>query len=940
VISEPVFGKNFNTGDSYGIVLAVEDGRIYVIWGDDNNTDGAGLDRDIFYRANLTSSSWEDIQVISEPVFGQDNNIGTSEYLNIAVENGKVFVTWRDDNSTNGGGFDFDIVYRCNLTGTSWEDVQVISEPVSGQDLNIRRSSVVNIAAWENNIYAIWMDQNDTNGAGTDWDTFFRCNLSGSGWGEIEVISEPVYGQNYNTRMSGNIAISIDKRNIYAVWGDENNTNGASLDKDIFFRQKIVNPPSLSISLPKVTPKIGNTSTDFNFTMTYIQLNNTPPSVVKVIIDGMEYSMLEVDHLDTYYKDGKEYYFTLNNLDIGKHTYKFNTSDGINYTNTIIFRNLKVLNTAPQIITEDNLTAIEDVYYEVIYEYEDIDVVNVGQICQWEYSSNANWLSFDLASTKLFGTPTNDDVGQYWVDITVEDTIDIVSTNFTLTVLDVNDRPIITTNDVVSTNEDELFEVDYNASDIDSIISNQIWTLETNAKSWLNLSSSLGILNGTPGNDDVGEFWVNVTVNDTEGGFDFTNFTLTVLNVNDNPFIITDDVLLTGTDILYEVQYNATDVDSTNSQFSWILNTNATWLSIDSSTGVLSGTPSRLEAGWYIVNVSVSDGDGGSDWHEFILTVIKTNLPPKITTEDIITIMVNSTYYVDYNATDDQANYLLEWSVQTNASWLRIDSSTGVLSGVPTSNDKGKTFWVNVSVVDTKKSLDFHNFTLTVLPEPKVIVINNVPELTNYKLTPGEGDINTEFIFSITYTDDDEDPPETIKIVIDGVAFDMSLRSGSFPYFGIYEYKTKLSAGEHSYYFVTSDGSDSNTTETFTSPTISTPKKVNGDNGAEDEGLSMELLIVVIVIIIIIVLVLIFLIARKKKKEEPEAVLPEQQEYQESVSEPEQTPPTPPLYPDYQPEEPMASEDLYYTPPVEESEPMVENAYQPEEDQEFSDYEE
>jgi predicted transcriptional regulator len=821
VISEPVHGQNFNTGWSGTSEIAVDNNKIYVVWSDQNDTNGAGIDGDIFYRCNLTGSGWEPIQVISEPVTGQNINTADTEFPSIAVESGKIYVVWGDGNNTNGAGTDGDIFYRSNLTGISWEDVQVISEPEYGQDFNTGVSWIPKIAVEKGKIYVVWTDENNTNGAGTDYDLLFRWNLIGTSWEDVEVVSESVVGQNSNTGAgwTGGIAVKNGKVNI--VWHGYNNTNGAGTDLDVFYRWIQVPISSLFLRSPKVTPVIGNTSTEFNFTVIYNQLNNTSPTRMKVIIDDIEYSMLEVDSGDINYTNGKKYFFKIKYLDIGTHSYEFNASDGINYTNSRLFGNLKVVNTGPLIKTENNLTAIEDEYYLTEYEFEDIDMANVGQTCHWEFATNASWLNFNLTTGELNGTPGNGEVGEYWVYIAVNDTSVIVDTNFTLTVIDVNDKPIIITSNVEVTNEDELYEVDYDAADIDSSIEHQTWILATNATLWLNISSITGILNGTPGNDDVGEYWINVSVNDAEDGIDFTNYTLIVHNVNDEPEIITKDILIAETDKLYEADFNATDIDSPLFKQTWILDTNATWLLINSSTGLISGIPTRDDEGHFYVNVSVFDGNGGYDWHEFILRVLKGNLPPTITTVDVEIAMVNKTYDVDYNATDDKPSVWLTWSFETNASWLELDTLTGILTGIPMKTDGGKLYWVNISVSDSDNARAHHNFTLTVLKEPIITITNNIPRLSNFQLIPLEGDTNTEFKFSLHYFDADNEIPAIIQLVIDGIAYNMTLKPGEIPYSGHYEFSITLSEGEHTYYFTASDGSDSNTSEFFTTPKIS-----------------------------------------------------------------------------------------------------------------------
>jgi hypothetical protein len=979
VISEPIFGKDINIGRSWSPKIAVENGTIHVVWMDANNTNGAGNDFDIFYRCNLTGTSWEPVQVISEPIFGA-NTVGPSEYPDIAVENGKIYVIWRDRLNITNAGTDFDIFFRCNLTGTSWEDIQVISEPDSGQNLNTGRSMWAAIAVENGKIYVVWDDENNTNAAGTEWDILYRSNLTGLSWDPVQVISEPVPGQNRNTgdskypqivvkndkiytvwednNATNNAGTDIDifirsnitgttwepvevisepifgqnlniasysgqmpsiavEDKLHVVWNDENNTDGSGNDMDISYRWKYIVMPSLFLWSPRLTPYWGNTSTEFNFTVTYYQFNNTPPSRMKVIIDGIEHSMFEIDQTDTNYTNGKKYFFNIKNLEIGIHTYEFNASDGINYSNNGLLGYFEVYNTEPKIITQDNLTAIEDEYYEVTYEFEDIDLANIGQSCHWEFSTNASWLNFDLITGKLNGTPGNDDVGQYWVYIAMNDTLYVTSTNFTLTVIDVNDDPLITTNNVEIINEDELYEVDYDATDIDSALGNQLWAFDTNATEWLNISSTSGILNGTPGNDDVGEYWVNVSVNDNEGGIDFSNFTLNVLNVNDDPEIIQRDLLITSAGELYEIDYEATDIDSPIEKQIWSLDTNATWLQINSSSGLLSGIPTKDDIGWYYVNVSVSDGDGGSDWYRFEFRVVQGNMPPMIITNDVVTAMVNRSYKVDYIATDDSPTGWLIWLFQTNASWLSFDG--GALNGTPAPNHGGKQYWVNLSVRDGKNELDFHNFTISVLKEP--VMKNNIPELSNPMLKPSSGDINTLFTFSVYYTDAENDPPEAITVVIDGNSHNMELMTGEVAYNGNYEFKTTLSEGEHTYYFTASDGSDSITSDTLTTPDIKKLEKVDGD-GAKKEGLAWEWLIatIAVIVIIIVILIIAFLMIKKKKREEEETIPPAQPEISTLDVESTQIPelpvtPTPPQ--EYEMQQPVIQEDLYYTPPEE-----------------------
>ncbi len=854
VISEPIQGNDFNIGDSVSPDIAVENGKVHTVWVDNNDTYGTGIDADIFYRSNL-GSSWEAIQVISEPIEGFNTNVGWSIDPSIAVENDKIYVVWQDYNITNGCGGNPEIFYKCNLTGYDWDPVQVISEPVVGKNFNWGSKSRSDIAVENEKIYVVWTDNNNTYNASTDWDIFYRSNLTGSTWEDMEVISEPVVGFGFNLMTSSDPEIAVSSNGKYIVWSDWNNTQGAgSAETDIFIRFTLL---PLALDIPKVTPTFGNTSTYFNYTVEYTHQKNKPPTEIAINISGTDNSLLEVDPADNNYQDGKSYYYNTRLNISSDHTFQIHVTDGIYIISSALFNKPDVYNTRPGIITVDNLTTLEDIYYEMPYEYEDIDIANINQFGHWHFSTNASWLAFDFNTAVLNGTPTNDEVGEYWVNLTINDTIEIDFTNFTLTVIDVNDDPAINTTNVEITYEDIIYFVDYNATDIDSPPDAQIWSLNTNASSWLSIESDTGVLSGIPTNDEVGVYWVNISVNDTESGLDHTNFSLIVLNVNDPPEILTEDEINADVEVLYHVDYNATDIDSPLSQLIWTLDTNATWLTINSNTGIFTGTPTLTDVGWYNVNISVSDGDGGQAWHEFILTVIPkeaANKPPNITTIDVGTTKVNELYQVDYDATDDRTPVdLLSWALETNASWLKIENKTGVLWGTATLNDVGWC-WVNVSVIDSENAWDYHNFTLHVMTVP---IMTFPPELSNPNLTPSEGDTETEFRFSIVYSHRDDELPDSIQVIIDESPHDLEYNASS----DSYQYITNLTEGVHTYYFTTTLGKFTVSTENYTTPNIQKPdvRKTTHD----DE--SWDWLVWIIIIIIIVALILLFLYLRKKQ---------------------------------------------------------------------------
>ncbi|MCK5559076.1 MAG: putative Ig domain-containing protein, partial [Thermoplasmata archaeon] len=471
------------------------------------------------------------------------------------------------------------------------------------------------------------------------------------------------------------------------------------------------------------------------------------------------------------------------------------------------------------------------------------------------------------------GTPTNDEVGSYWVNVSIDDGEDGSDfTNFTLAVLNVNDQPLIITEDKLTASVGELYEVDYNATDIDSPISEQIWSLNTNA-TWLRLSSDTGVLSGLPTLSDEGWYTVNVSVDDGDGGQDWNEFILIVekiIDLNLPPLITTIDVVSITAEELYYVDYDAVDDRTPFNLLMWSFNTDASWLSFDKTTGALTGTPSLSDVGSYWVNVTVGDGEGGFNYHNFTLTVYSTaNQPPEITTEDKSVTEVNKTYSIDYEATDDRTpiNYL-QWDLNTNASWLTIDTNTGVLSGTPELADVG-IYWVNVSVTDGEDGWDYHDFKLRVLTESQ-IEENTAPELSNPEMTPSEGDTGTEFTFTVHYYDADGNEPAAIQLKIDGYTYNMDLKPTENPSNGVYECSIRLSEGPHTYYFNASDGLEIVNTDNITTPYIEKVSEVK--DKVTEEKISWEIIIFIVILVIIMLLIIIDIIIRVKKKTEEETV--------------------------------------------------------------------
>ncbi len=875
VISEPVFGGNLNNMWSYDASIAVENNKLYVIWEDLSNFDDSGGDTDIFYICNLTGNAWEDIQVISEPNLSGNINTGGSYDATVAVENGKIYTVWEDESSLGWAGNDEDIFYRCNTTGTNWDALQVISEPVFGQNFDTQSENDPVVAVEDDKIHVAWESGNNTNFAGFDDDIAYRMNITGKYWEPIEMVSEPEEYLGYNNDNSNLPDIVVDDTRAYVVWTGINITLGSGTDDDIFFRMTYGGP----ILTGSVTPTFGNTSTSFNFSLNYRDKENQAPGFVKLLVNGSYHKMLELNPADTNYKNGKDYFLELAHLDVRIHNALFIATDGKHRNYIRLWGEPEVENTPPEITNNNDKTAVEDEYYEVDYNYNDRDVVFVGQQGTWSLNTAASWLTIEPTTGILSGQPSAEsDIGTVWVNVTIDDGWDIDWTKFQLTVTATNDPPDIGPEALPNAIEDELYNIGIDISDVDTPFDGLDWTITTNAN-WLKVTQAQRSLNGTPLNEHVGEgWWIKVVAEDGVNSA-MRNYSFAVENTNDAPDILTEPVTAATVGEYYAVDYEAIDIDPTNDTITWSLKSGAgTWLEIDEDTGWLHGTPMENNIGEHSVSVIASDGMDSSA-QNFILTIEPVYIPnenPTIITEDVLTATAGDLYYVIYEAIDDRTpSKDLSWTWQgehkANLSWLDFNTDYRVLSGTPAKGDAG-TWKVNVSVTDDEGGSDYHNFVINVTlrptPPPPPPSNNTKPELSNGKMEPEGGDENTEFTFSVHYQDDDGEPPSSIKAVVDGEENDMTLKSGDSSD-GDYEYKTKLPKGSHSYYFTANDGEDdaepSDETPTGAVGAELSPSVEGAEGDKKEAGFADWIIWIVLVVIIIIVLAVIFFLMTRRK---------------------------------------------------------------------------
>jgi len=223
--------------------------------------------------------------------------------------------------------------------------------------------------------------------------------------------------------------------------------------------------------------------------------------------------------------------------ELGEYSVKIQISDSWGNTDEAVFTNIITvfnINDPPLIKGNPLMNCLEDQYFLVDFRVYDPDPDDVHT---WILDTDAHFLRIDGNNGSLSGTPKNCDVGSYDVNITVTDQGGLIDHfNFILTVVNTNDPPMIISIMPGSIKEDEEFMLDLEAVDNDPTNDILFWSMETNC-TFLILDRPTGVLQGTPGNDDVGLYYIVINVSDGREGFDEVEFEFEVENTNDPPVI-------------------------------------------------------------------------------------------------------------------------------------------------------------------------------------------------------------------------------------------------------------------------------------------------------------------------------------------------------------------------------------------------------------------
>ncbi len=245
-----------------------------------------------------------------------------------------------------------------------------------------------------------------------------------------------------------------------------------------------------------------------------------------------------------------------------------------------------------------------------------------------------------------------------------------------------------------------------------------------NLPDWASINAQTGRVTGTPGSSDVGMSQpITISVSDARAEADLPAFQIQV-NASTPPPPAEVNVAPTisgtaGTTATVGQSYSFTPVadDENDDTLLFSITNKPSWATFTPSTGQLAGTPAAANVGTTSgIIISVSDGTISTPLPAFNLQVVQTapaNRPPVISGTPPTSVTAGTAYSFRPTASDPDGN-TLRFSIQGQPSWATFSTTTGRLSGTPTTANVGTSARITISVTDNVATVSLAAFTIQV----------------------------------------------------------------------------------------------------------------------------------------------------------------------------------------------------------------------------------
>jgi uncharacterized membrane protein len=341
-------------------------------------------------------------------------------------------------------------------------------------------------------------------------------------------------------------------------------------------------------------------------------------------------------------------------------------------------------------------------------------------------------------------TPVDSQVGDNSISIIASDGLLSDTVQLVLTVMQINDPPVITSTPPTAAMQDlqYSYQVQVDDPDIGDSVAYQLATFPAG----MTISAG-GLILWTPTSAQVGNHDVKFYVRDDSLAVDSQSYQITVSNVNDPP-VITTSALNPGTeDVPYLDTILANDPDG--NPVVWSLLNPPEGMTIGTNTGIISWTPVDSQAGDNSISIIASDGVL-ADTVQLVLTVMQINEAPVITVNIPDVFEIGTLYQIPLTATDEENDGLI-WSVPKKPVGMSVISDA--LVWTPNASDAGMDTLVIVVSDGTLSDTLEKVITVSSTTEARKRALKT-PKVISFAINPNPVTSNTEIRIGI---------PETVR---------------------------------------------------------------------------------------------------------------------------------------------------------------------------------
>ncbi len=355
-----------------------------------------------------------------------------------------------------------------------------------------------------------------------------------------------------------------------------------------------------------------------------------------------------------------------------------------------------------------------------------------GGTLTFTISNKPAWAVFDALTGVLSGTPSSAAVGNYsGIVIGVSDGTETASlASFSIQVLAaagappvVDPAPTIKGTPATSVTAGQAYSFTPTAVDPNG---EKLTFSVAKLPSWAAFNTTTGALTGTPAASFVGNYnGIVISVTDGTSTASLASFSI---KVNAAAVVTTPAPTISGkpaatVTVGQAYAFTPTTTDPSGGKLSYSISKMPTWAAFSATTGALTGTPTASAVGTYSnIAIGVSDGKSSATMAPFSITVnaaLSSAPPPPPAAAPTISgtpstsVTAGAAYTFQPTATGASGK-TLTFAVTNKPAWATFSTSTGLLSGTPSSTQTGTFANIGISVSDGSQSAALTAFTITV----------------------------------------------------------------------------------------------------------------------------------------------------------------------------------------------------------------------------------